>query len=90
MKTTLVNDVLTLVPLISMSHNRGDARNSRTFGYAVDIQQGKCDNKDAPFNFTVATRLLFTSDGGSSGFVWARVQAFSSNFVTLSGAATVE
>ena len=65
-------------------------RNRRTFGYVVDIQEGKSDNTSTPFNFTVVTRLLFPSDDGSSGVVWARVQAFSSNFVTLEGEAILE
>ena len=72
------------------SHIRCAMRNRRTFGYVVDIQDGKCDNTSTPFNFTVATRLLFTSDDGSSGLVWARVQAFSSNFVTVSGESILE
>ena len=65
-------------------------RNRRTFGYVVDIQEGKCDNTSTPFNFTVVTRLLFTSEDGSPGYAWARVQAFSSNFVTINGEEILE
>ena len=62
-------------------------RNRRNFGYAVDIKEGKCDNTDTGFDFTAVAQILFTSGGGTTGYVWAGAQAFSSNFVTLSGEA---
>ena len=66
-------------------------RNRRTFGFVVDIQDGKCDNTDSPFNFTVVVRLLFTSDkDGHEGFTWARIQAFSPNILTTSGEPIME
>ena len=73
------------------SHTLCAMRNRRTFGFVVDIQDGKCDNTDSPFNFTVVVRLLFTSDkDGHEGFMWARIQAFSSNILTTSGEPIME
>ena len=48
-------------------------RNGRTFGYVVCIQKGECGNSDAPFNFALVGRLLFTSDddGPPRILVWA-------------------
>ena len=65
-------------------------RNRMTFGYVADIQEGRCDNTDTPFNFTAVARILFTPDGGASGYAWSRVQEFSSKFVTLSGEAILD
>ena len=65
-------------------------RHRRTFGYVLDIQGGKCDKADAPFNFAAAARLLLTPDDGSAGYVWKRARAFSSNFATLTGVSIPE
>ena len=65
-------------------------RNRRTFGYVVDILEGGFDNTDTPSNFTAVARLLFTSADGSPGCAWARVQALSSNFATISGEAIID
>ena len=66
-------------------------RNRRTFGFVVDIQDGKCDNTDSPFNFTVIVRILFTSETEpTEGYIWARITAFSSNLLTTSGEPIME
>ena len=65
--------------------------NRRTFGFVVDIQEGNCENTKTPYNLTIVVRLLFTGEEDTIvGLMWARITAFSSNLVTISGESIME
>lgn len=60
--------------------------NRRTFGFVVDIQEGSSANTNTPYNLTVVVRLLFSGENDTIvGLMWARITAFSSNLLTISG-----